>query len=369
MDCPYYEQLQYIGDARIQALVSYFNAGDDRLARNALNQMEHSRMAEGITLSRHPSFSPQQIPTFSLWYIGMLQDYLKYRGDANFIKEKLQGVRNILWFFEKYQNAEGSLRKVPYWVFTDWVENRKGWSNGEAPYGKNGASAVLDLQLLWGYQVAADLESQLGMKAYAEMYAQKALQLKKMILQKYWDASKGILADTEDKDVFSQHANSLGILTGVIPSNNYAQVSNKLLNDKSLAPASIYFKYYLHQALVKAGKGDEYITWLSDWKRNIELGLTTWAEISEIEHARSDCHAWGASPNIEFYRVILGIDSDAQGFSKVKIEPHLGNLTQIKGEIPHPQGKIVCDYSQIGKQWKIQIESPVEGTFVWKGKP
>jgi Na+/phosphate symporter len=56
MDCPYYEQLQYIGDARIQALVSYFNAGDDRLARNALNQMEHSRMAEGITLSRHPSF-------------------------------------------------------------------------------------------------------------------------------------------------------------------------------------------------------------------------------------------------------------------------------------------------------------------------
>mgnify|MGYP006181080995 FL=1 len=87
-----------------------------------------------------------------------------------------------MWFFEKYQNAEGSLRKVPYWVFTDWVENRKGWSNGEAPYGKNGASAVLDLQLLWGYQVAADLESQLGMKAYAEMYSQKALQLKKMIL-------------------------------------------------------------------------------------------------------------------------------------------------------------------------------------------
>jgi hypothetical protein len=89
-------------------------------------------------------------------------------------------------------------------------------------------------------------------------------------------------------------------LTGVIPSNNYAQVSDKLLHDKSLAPASIYFKYYLHQALVKAGKGDEYITWLSDWKRNIELGLTTWAEISEIEHARSDCHAWEPVPISNF---------------------------------------------------------------------
>jgi hypothetical protein len=64
MDCPYYEQLQYIGDSRIQALVSLYNSGDDRLVRNAITQMDHSRMAEGITLSRHPSFSPATDPHF-----------------------------------------------------------------------------------------------------------------------------------------------------------------------------------------------------------------------------------------------------------------------------------------------------------------
>src|SRR5690606_7710641 len=54
-DCPYYEQLQYIGDTRIQALVSLYNSGDDRLMRNAITQMDQSRMAEGITLSRYPT--------------------------------------------------------------------------------------------------------------------------------------------------------------------------------------------------------------------------------------------------------------------------------------------------------------------------
>ncbi|WP_346859651.1 hypothetical protein [uncultured Draconibacterium sp.] len=69
MDCPYYEQLQYIGDGRIQALVSLYNSGDDRLLRNALNQMNYSQQPEGVTASRHPSVTPQYISTFSLWYI------------------------------------------------------------------------------------------------------------------------------------------------------------------------------------------------------------------------------------------------------------------------------------------------------------
>ncbi len=87
MDCPYYEQLQYIGDGRIQALVSLYNSGDDRLVKNAINLMDFSRTPEGVTLSRHPSYTPQFIPTFSLWYIGMLQDYARYGADVEFVKK------------------------------------------------------------------------------------------------------------------------------------------------------------------------------------------------------------------------------------------------------------------------------------------
>lgn len=370
MDCPYYEQLQYIGDTRIQALVSYYNSGDDRLVRNAINQMDRSRMAEGITLSRHPSFSPQQIPTFSLWYIGMVHDYWMYRGDSAFIKDKLQGIRDVLWFFSKYQIADGSLRKVPYWIYTDWVEGKTGWPGGVGPIGKDGSSSLLDFQLLWALQIAAKLESELGMPAMKKLFEQKAIQLQQTIQRSYWDAGKKLYADTRDRDRFSQHANTLAILTGTIKGSAATELAKELLADHSLAPASIYFKYYLHMALVKAGLGNDYLKWLGKWEENIETGLTTWAEISEIDNARSDCHAWGSSPNIEFFRTVLGIDTDAPGFKKVKIEPQVGELKNVKGKMPHPHGFISAAYVFENGKWKIEIELPeqISGRFLWKGK-
>jgi alpha-L-rhamnosidase len=70
MDTPYYEQLQYVGDTRIQALISYAVAGDDRLAKQALQAFDASRIPDGITRSRYPSSLAQTIPTFSLLWIG-----------------------------------------------------------------------------------------------------------------------------------------------------------------------------------------------------------------------------------------------------------------------------------------------------------
>src|SRR5436189_254795 len=85
--------------------------------------------------------------------------------------------------------------------------------------------------------------------------------------------------------------------------------------------------------------------------QNIGMGMTKWVEISNISETRSDCHAWGASPNIEFYRTILGIDSDAPGFSKIKIEPHLGDLKNAEGSIPHPHGTISVSYKLDNSKW------------------
>jgi alpha-L-rhamnosidase len=367
MDCPYYERLQYIGDARIQLFVSYYNSGDDRLAKNALNLMDYSRQADGYTLSRYPDTQNQVIPTYSLWYVSMLYDYLMYGTDSSFLDDKLLGARQILNYFISYQDTDGSLKNVPGWNFTDWVPD---WRMGTGPVGEDGSSALMDLQLLLALQSAVILEQNVGSEEFAHLYQNLAEKLAASIQEKYWDDSHQLYADTPGKDHFSQHTNSLAILAGLAEGQEASEIGRSMLADTTLAPASIYFKYYLHLALKEAGLGDGYLSWLDIWRKNIELGMTTWGEDSEVETTRSDCHAWGASPNIEFFRILLGIESAAPLFEKVHIEPHLGSIEKISGEIPHPEGRISVSYDRSDGAFKAEIILPdhITGTFNWEGQ-
>jgi alpha-L-rhamnosidase len=285
------------------------------------------------------------------------------------VKAKLQSVRSVLDFFQKYQQEDGLLKNAPYWEFTDWVEN-DGWKNGIAPVGKDGSSAAIDLLLCLAYRTASDLEENLGMEAYASLYKEKYLQLKQSIVKNYWNPSLNVFADTKEKQFYSQHVNSLAILADVVEGNEARMLMEKILTDQKLSQATIYFKYYVHRALNKSGFGDRYLDLLTDWRDQIKNGLTTWAEISDHNNARSDCHAWGASPNVEFFRIVLGIDSDAPGFSQILVEPHLGKLNTASGTVPHPKGKIEVKFTKNKQHLRgtVVLPSGTTGRLKWNGK-
>ncbi len=170
MDCPYYEQLQYVGDTRVQCLVSLFNAGDARLMRNAIEQINDSRQSDGCTMSRYPTRLEQYIPGFSLWWIGMVHDYWWYVDDPRFVRRMLPGVRAVLSFFEQFQKENGSLGQLPWWRYFDWVPS---WQGGNAPQDPDGSSALFDLLLTMALHWAADLESALGLRSLADLYRQR----------------------------------------------------------------------------------------------------------------------------------------------------------------------------------------------------
>ena len=365
MDCPYYEQLQYFGDARIQELVTLFNTRDTCMVRNLVEQGRQSMTADGLTTSRYPSHIVQIIPPYSLVWINICHDLWMYRGEEKYITTLLPAIRSVLRYFSSYQNEESLLKGVPYWNFCDWT----GWKSGVMPSDADGKCAYMDLLHILALRDAAEMERALGLASSAKEYESQIQKITSSVRKNYWDSSRQLFADNGGKDSFSQHVNALAILADVIPADQSKALMKRIMDDKSLTPCTIYFRFYLQMAMARSGCGDMLLDNLGVLRDQMALGLTTWAEMPEP--SRSDCHAWGSSPNIEFYRMVLGIDSAAPGFKKVKVAPSPGYLKEALGSIPHPDGEVSVSY-RIGDTGRIsaEVELPqgTTGTFEWHGK-
>ncbi len=365
MDCPYYERLQYGGDTRIQVLISLYDTGDARLAKNAIELLNDSRLPEGLTQSRYPSYLPQMIPPFSLYWIAMMHDLWWYRGEQDFLRPLLPGMRGVLAWYRARLSPSGLLGRLEWWNFVDWATDFK---DGVPPQSADGQSSILSLEFARALELAADLESAYGSKAGAAHDRALAARINQAVLRTCWDSSQHLLADTPQHRHFSQHANILGELTGAIPSDMQRAVMEKVLSDKSLTQCSYYFRFYLFQAMKKASLGDEYLAQLGPWKHMLSLGLTTWAE--KPEPTRSDCHAWSAHPNIDLLSIVAGIEPATPGFRTVSIEPHLGSLSDLSASVPTPQGPVAVKYRLDGGKLNAEITLPpgVSGTLRWNGK-
>lgn len=374
MDCPYYERLQYVGDTRIQALISLYVSGDDRLMKHAISLLNSSRFGDGLTRSRYPSWLPQVIPTFSLFWIDMLYDYYQHRPDAAFLKPMLPGMQNVLDWYAAHLDSTGLLGPVPYWNFVDWTAEWP-WDNqlhiGGVPEGvREGGSAIVSLQFAYTLRHAAALYEGFGETAKAQTCMALAGQITQAVANHCWNPERQLFADTPGGKSFSQHANIFAVLTDALPPGQQADLMQRTDSDPSLIQSSYYFRFYLWRAMKKAGLADRYLEGLGPWKEALRLGLTTFPETGEP--TRSDCHAWSASPNYDLLATVCGITPGSPGFQSVHIAPHPGRLMRLSGKMPHPSGETIGLEMKQEKNGsfvvEIRLPEGIPGEFVWRGK-
>jgi alpha-L-rhamnosidase len=366
MDTPYWEQLQYIGDTRIQSLISLYVAGDDRLMRQAIEHFDHSRIPEGLTASRYPSALTQIIPPFSLIYVAMVHDYMMHRNDPGFVRERLPGVRGILDWYGRHVDATGMLGPMPYWNYVDWTNP---WDRGVPPGADHGHSTTISLLYVYALQRAAELEEATGTRGAGADYRARAQAVLSAVRARAWDSARGLFRDAPDTSAYSQQTNVLAVLTDAVPIADQARLMEKVLSDKSLTPASYYFSFYLLEALRKAGLGDRYIEQLAPWQAMLKLGLTSAPE--NPEPTRSDTHAWAAHPNYGLLATVLGVRPSTPGFRTVSIAPALGPLHRAEGRVPLPLGDIEVQLAREGARGlraDITLPRGLSGVLEWRGQ-
>ena len=371
-DSPFYEQLSYVGDTRIEALVSLYVSGDDRLMRKSIEAFGERRNSNGLTTSRWPDSRHQIIPPYSLVWISMVHDYWQLRDDPNFVEQRLPAVREVLRYFAEHSDpTTGSFTGREWWNFVDWIE---AWGKdpvtglGGVPRDATGTSAILDLQHVYTLQHAAALFAAFGWDHDARMARERAAKIRAQVVSSCWDDSRQLLADTPDKLTFSQHANTFFILTAGEEKSHLTALARRVRDEPDLTPATFYFAFYTHQALVDAGLGDDYPNWLNPWRGVLAEGLTTVPEKPTAD-TRSDCHAWGSHPVLGMLTTVCGITPLEPGFKSVRIAPHLGPLKFARGSIPHPLGEIAVDLTRSGSTGitgTITLPPGLTGQFEWK---
>lgn len=378
MDAPYWEQLQYVGDTRIQALISYAMTGDSRLARQAITNIESSIIPEGITQSRYPSRLPQFIPPFSLLWVDMLHDYWMYVNDEQLVRETLPRTRGVIDWYASHLRPDGLMGRVKWWEFVDWTS---GYQGGDPPQEADGGSTVLTVQFIEALRDAAEMEKQFGSPERAANYQAMMQKASSALNRLTWDARYGLYADTPAKTSYSQQANVLAVWQDVAPRTEQKAILRRILasqeakqttfEGKPVPPVSAmsyYFRFYLSRALEHAGLADEYVHQLAPWYNMLKMGLSTWAE--QPEPTRSDCHAWSAHPNYDLLTVVAGIHPGEPGFRSVRIEPHLGSLHELHASMPHgSSGAIETAYARKGNAWTATVTLPegLNGTLLWNG--
>ncbi len=326
-DCPYYEQLQYAGDTRIQAMIGYYLSADRARQRSAIDQFAWSRISEGLLQSRYPSRELQVIPGFCLWWVMMLYDQWLYDTEPSPQHLRLAREQIDIWHEQLLPHPERS-----YWTFADWCPE---WRWGEPP---GGAQALVHRLTLLMAEIAL-----------ARMTGGSL------------DALRSRLSELDPSREPSEHASAL-----------HALCAAELVSDEpcpvpltgapiQLADAprcTYYFAFYKHLAEANL----DYFSQLGPWREQLRLGLSTFAETPEP--TRSDCHAWSAHPLIGFFQQVAGVSSIAPGWSKALIAPRTERIDWFRASIPHPRGELTVAW----EGGDLKIKSPVPYRLVWQGE-
>ncbi|MCI2048564.1 MAG: hypothetical protein LKJ76_02455 [Lachnospiraceae bacterium] len=337
MDCPFYEQLQYPMDTRLQMLFTYCLSGDHRLAAKALEDMHDSIFPNGLVPGRTPACVPQIISTFSLYYIFALWEYYENTGELAILRKYRGDPDRILDYYDSRIGSDGLVGWPGFWPFVDW---QKEWADRfGVPTGRqDGPSSIINLMYGYALLTAAKIADTVGRPFLAEEYRTRQKAIAGKVREYFRDDGEGLYRDRQDAAAFSEHAQSWAVLNGLETGSSAAALMRRAAEKKGIIPVSFSTSYEFFRANETAGTYELTKKQMDKWIRLIDLHCGTCPE--EPLHARSDCHAWSALPVYEFLRGMTGIRPLDPEWKRIRVTPHLDYVKDLSGHLYSPKGII-----------------------------
>jgi len=361
VDCPYYEQQQYDMDSALEMLFTLRMSGDLRMPLKSVTDFAHSQMADGMLQANYPSVMVQIIPDFTLFWVLMLRDYLRYAGQSADVLACVRSftgtVDKALESFEPYMTAEGLVGLTPYWHFVDWVP---GWHIGVPGGGFSEPITVTSFMYAAALKAAAEICDTVGRPGLASDYRTRAAVMLDTVKKLCYDESVGLYRNTPNTNEYSQHTTLWAILSGAVCGEEAGALMDRTFDGHvPVSVCSFSMNHYMFRALELSGRYNQYAPkQLAGWETMLDLHCTTWCE--NPDSPRSECHGWSSAPIYEFSAMVLGVYPTDNGYRSVRIKPVVDcyDLDWAKGTVPTPYGIISVSWEKQDGMLTLDVTLP-----------
>ena len=306
VDTPWREQCLYAFDSRNQMLCGYyaFENGNRAYARSNLALLSEDRRSDGLLSICAPCGTDLAIPTFSLYYVLAMREYIDYTGDTTLFTKYADKIEGILDEFTG--NMENGLVNrfsgQLMWNFYDWSEFLEGalYCNEDAvPDLIINCLTVMALNSLQSMCKAADVPFK---------YGDMADGINARIREEF--AYNDAFSVLKGKEQYTTLGNSLAVLCGAVKGSEAVSLCDRIVRGE-FTPSSLSMNIWKYEALMLTDK-DRYRAYILDeirvsYKKMLDAGSTTVWETLEgsvaFDNAGSLCHGWSAVPIYVYHRL------------------------------------------------------------------
>lgn len=343
-DCPYYEQLQYVMDSKLESDYMYAISGDTTLPSASIWDFHCSLRPDGMLSCSYPSNETQVIPGFALQWVWMVERYYNQTADRQVAAFYRPTIDAILAYFDRHIGPQGLCEGLGYWEFADWTKEWNG-CHGRPSAIEHGPCSLFNMMYVYTLQMAARLNEATGRRAFAQEYLDRAQAILTALRSSCWNGERQMYRESPGFEQYCQHTQILAVLTGALKAEAAAATMKRAMHGADVVRCSLPWRYYLFRALEQCGMFDEMRECMDRIAALRKFNLTTLPEW-DLEESRSDCHAWSASPLYELCATVLGVRPFEDGWAKIHIKPcPLG--------YPDCSGSVVTPHGMVDVRWKV----------------
>ncbi|MDD4991036.1 MAG: GH116 family glycosyl hydrolase [Paludibacter sp.] len=339
-DCPNRERGQWWGDVSEQILYSFYlyDQSSAKLAQKAFRELLNTQKADGSLYTTAPG-KAFNLPDQNMAAVSMLWNYYMYTVDKALLEELYPFAKKFIQQCASTANNDGILIMQPtqgwdLWNWIDWGSNMD-IQAGSANTVCNGLYVVLLNNVI-------NMAKTLGANADIPYYQALQAKVKSKFNDYFWNGKayafnnkNGVMSATVD-----DRSGAWAVLAGMVDDAKKQLVLNTL---KTRNDASPYQEMYIELAMSQLDP----IATLHRTRTRFSAMINSWSSTlwEEFPANNSNNHAWSVGPMYYLSAYFLGIRPLKPAFTEFAFLPLMGDLKQISGNVPSPQGTITASCS------------------------